>query len=149
MADASASALILFIAAVAVAAGVAGMMTTTVQDISSSVDVRGDSVSSEIRSDITIINDTGSDGLYDADENELTLYVKNTGSEPLTPADATIDVLIDGQYVEIDTLETLGDGERSWRPGEVLELTLTVELEDEHRVLVHTNNNEDTVVITV
>jgi flagellar protein FlaG len=60
MASVSVSHLIIFIAAMVVAASVAGALTTTVNDISDAIDEQGPSVSDDIRSDITIINDPGS-----------------------------------------------------------------------------------------
>lgn len=150
MAETSISALILFIAAVTIAAGVAGTMAVVVEDISSAVDVRGDNVAEEVRSDFTIISDTGSNSVYDAGEGEITLLVKNTGETPL-PADVnSIDVLVNGEYVMAENIEPLDAPESTWRPGEVARITLDHGLANgEHRIKVHINGNEDTVIIFV
>lgn len=150
MADTSISSLILFIAAVTIAAGVAGTMAIVVEDISSSVDVRGDNVAEEVQSDFSIISDTGSDAVYDDENSEITLLVKNTGDTPLTPDANTIDILVNGEYVNADTVETLDSPSSTWRPGEVARITLDHSLaEGEHRIKVHINGNEDTVIIFV
>ncbi len=147
MADSSASALILFIAAVAVAAGVAGMLTGTVEDISAAIDVRGDQVTEEVRSDITIISDTGSNAIYD--NGTISLYVKNTGNEPLPTSPDSTDIFVDGSYEPVSEIRNPETGNIStqWRPGEVAEIRVnrTLASGQEYRILVHTQGNKDTV----
>lgn len=121
MASVSVSHLILFIASIIVAASVAGTITNTVGELSESLDELGLDASQEVQTDIEIISDSGADsGIYSSDE--ITLYVKNTGSRQL-PADATtIDVFVNGEY-NTDTTLSVVDGNR-WLPGDVAVLTI-------------------------
>lgn len=78
MASVSVSELILFIAALTVALGVATTLTTNVADISNSIGERGGSVSDDIKTDVEIISDSGTpESIYDGDGN-VTILVKNT-----------------------------------------------------------------------
>ena len=79
MSGVSASHLVIFIASIVVAAGVAGTLVTQVDRVSTSIVSQNEDVEERIDTDIRIISDTGSDAIYDNDNNgTLTLYVKNT-----------------------------------------------------------------------
>ncbi len=154
MADTSATALILFIAAVAVAAGVAGIITGTVGDISDAIDIRGDQITEEVRSDITILGDPGSEAIYTEDASgngTITVYVKNTGAEPLTTRSDHITVLIDGTYEPISQLidPSSGDTLTQWKPGEIAKLQIerTLTAGQDYRVLINIQGSEDTAII--
>ena len=83
MASASISELIMFIAAVTVAAGVATTLTLNVADISHSLDQQSLDFAADIDTDIVIISDAGSvDSMYDG-SSTVTLLVKNTGERTL------------------------------------------------------------------
>lgn len=127
MASVSVSHLIIFIAAMLVAASVAGLLTNTVDDISNAIEEQGFSTSDEIRSDITIINDPGA-GVYDNDTNELTLYVKNTGSTELSTNSDNIDLFVNGIFtgVEDEDIEVLPEDEESrvWGRNDVVRITI-------------------------
>jgi len=148
MAGASVSEMILFIAALVVAASVAGTLTTQVDRVSDSLDDRSLDLSQEIRTDVTVISDPGAQ-VHDRDGNgNVTLYLRNTGSSSL-PADAeTIDVFFDGTYqstVAVTVVKpTNTDG--SWPRGGVIELSFDVgTLTDgsDHRVKLIVREDEE------
>lgn len=146
MASVSVSHMILFIASMLIAASVAGVFTSSVDQLSDAIDDQGLEVSDEIRTSIEIISDSGAgDAIYDEDEEELTLLVKNTGTNGLVPEATQLDVLVNGQFQSSESIEVelLGDGE-TWNQNEVVRVTIDVTLEDgDHRVKVIVNGDED------
>lgn len=147
MASVSVSQLILFIAAMLVAGSVAGLLTTTVDDIGNAIEEQGIATSEEIRSDITIINDPGA---TQSQDGNVTIYVKNTGNSELSTQPGDIDVLVNGIFVTgLDSGNiTLLDGAATWSEGEVVELV--VDASDvnagENRVQVTVDGAEDTFI---
>lgn len=153
MASVSVSHLIIFIAAMVVAASVAGVLTTTVTDISDAIDDQGPSVSDDIRSSIEIINDPGADVVFEneGNENELRLYVKNTGSRELPTEPSQIDVLINGQYSTADSVTVLPEDEDSevWGQNDVVRIDVVGNdriQEGENRVQITVGGADDTFV---
>jgi flagellar protein FlaG len=142
MASVSASHLILFIASMVIAAGVAGTFTQGVSRLSQGIDDQSLEVSEEVRTDIEVISDSGSP-VYDNESNTVTLLVKNTGTSTLPAESRFIDVLLDGQY-QTNVTVTVVDGDR-WRPNNVVRLELTdVDLaNDDHRVKLIVNGDEE------
>lgn len=122
MASVSISHLILFIASLIVAAGVAGTLTAGVDRVGAAIDDESLDVSQQLRTDIEVISDSGSSVHSNATGN-VTLYVKNTGSLNLPPDGTGLDVLVDGSYV-VDTTVTPLDG--SWNTGDVIVLEANV-----------------------
>lgn len=143
MASVSASHLIIFIASILVAASVAGTITSTVGQLGEAVDDLGVDASQEVRTDIEIISDSGA-AVYDTDGNEnITLYVKNTGSQRL-PADGSgLDVLLDGVYWS-DVSMSVVEGD-SWQPGAVVRLEISAPDLDsgDHRVQLTINGDRE------
>lgn len=149
MSSTSISSLILFIAAMVVAAGVAGTLVTAVTDVSSSVSTQTGDTAETIDTDIEIISDAGSDAVYDAENDTVTLYVKNTGENTLPSDGSGLDVVLDGEYVSSEAylpgdgsgIEIHGDDH--WRPGAVAELEIdrTLEAGAEHRAVVTINSS--------
>ncbi|AGB38106.1 flagellar protein G [Natronococcus occultus] len=151
MSSTSISSLILFIAAMIVAAGVAGTLVTAVTDVSGSVSTQTGNTAETIDTDIEIISDAGSDAVYDGDT--VTLYVKNTGENTLASDGSGLDVVLDGEYVVSEAYVDDGSeielhGDDHWRPGAVAELEIDLaaaDLEDgfdaggEHRAVVTIN----------
>jgi flagellar protein FlaG len=89
MASVSITHLILFIASLLVAASVAGVLTNEVGRLSQAINDQGLDASKDVRTDIEIISDSGSSGsIYDPNSGNVTLYVKNTGTQRL---DASAD----------------------------------------------------------
>lgn len=146
MASVSVSHLILFIASLLVAASVVGVFTESIGQVSQAIDERGVSVSENIRTDVTIISDSGSSAVYDSTNNTVTLHIKNTGTETL-PAEADqIDVLVDGQFTTDVEVTVLGDAE-TWGPGEVVRVEITPQQDSlgngDHRVKTIVNEDEE------
>lgn len=147
MASVSVSHMILFIASMLIAASVAGVFTSSVDELADAIDDQGPQISDQVRTSIDIISDSGSDTVYDAETENVTLLVKNVGSNELLPEETQIDVLINGQFKGNDELwiENLGEG-ATWSSNEVIQVTAHVDggLDDgDHRAKVIVNGNED------
>ena len=146
MGSESISSLILFIAAILVAAGVAGTLVASVDEVSGSIDTFSGSVSDDIDTDVEIISDPGSDAVYDESDETITLLVKNTGDRSLPDDGTELDVLVNGEYVTPDRLTVTVIEESTWRHGAVatVELDLEESLEtDEHRVMLTVPGDEE------
>jgi flagellar protein FlaG len=144
VASVSSSTLIIFIASLLVAASVAGTMTNGVQRLSGALGDRSIDVSNEIRSDVEIISDAGSpDSIYDSGANNLTLLIKNSGSQEIAPSTDSIDVIVDGEYQIQKAIEVVDGTE--WTPGNVVRLNATdVSLSSgDHRVVVIVNGDRE------
>ncbi len=145
MASVSVEQLILFIASIVIAAGVAGVFTSNVDDLAGAIDDRGLEVSDDIRTSVEIISDSGADAVYNETTNNVTLLVKNTGSSDLVADPSQVDVLLDGQF-RTDVSVALADGEgTSW--GQTRVATVTITKADlsagDHRVKLVVNGDEE------
>lgn len=148
MASVSASHLILFIASLVIAAGVAGTFTQGVSRLSQGIDDQSLEVSEEVRTDIEVISDAGSP-VYNNSSKEVTLLVKNTGTTDI-PADSRfVEILIDGQYRTNVTL-TVVDGEM-WRPNNVVRIEVAdADLSaGDHRAKIIVNGDEEVFAFRV
>jgi flagellar protein FlaG len=137
VASVSVSNLILFIAAMAIAAGVAGTMVDSVSGVSEALGAKSVDVAQDIETEVEVISDPGSGAIYDDGATEVTLLVKNTGSRSLPASAEGLELLIDGQYVPPGdvSVSVIGGGE--WRPGEVVRVRVDRSLgAGEHRVVV-------------
>jgi flagellar protein FlaG len=143
MAEISVPTLILFIASIVIAAGVAGVLIDTVSGISNAVDDRGGDVSKSIKTDAEIISDPEA-GVYDDVNNTLTLYVKNTGIRTLPADSATVDLFVDGRYQTSLTLTVVSGSE--WTPNAVAEIVVADVslLAGDHRVKLVVDTDEET-----
>jgi flagellar protein FlaG len=144
MASVSVSHLILFIASMLIAASVAGVFTSSVDELAGAIDDRGVQVSENVRTSIEIISDGGSDNIYDDGDETVTLLVKNVGTNELTVSDTQIDVLINGRFQAASdlSLDLLGDGQ-TWSPNEVVRITANQSLASgDHRAKVIVNDAE-------
>ena len=153
MSGVSASHLVIFIASIVVAAGVAGTLVTQVDRVSTSIVSQNEDVEERIDTDIRIISDTGSpDSIYDNDNNgTLTLYVKNTGGTELNVQEDDVDVLIEGSFNSPDTVSRVDDTTDRWPPGTVIEVTVSgpdIDTGDDVRITVSVRENEDTIRFT-
>lgn len=150
MASVSVSHLIIFIAAMIVASSVAGVLTTTVNDIGQAIDDQGLSVSDDIRSEIEIINDPGAAVVNESSSpNRVELYVKNTGSTELTTQPDNVDVFLNGQFRTADNVTVVSSDSQLWGRTEVVR----IDIEDtspitqgENRAKVRVDGAEDTFV---
>ncbi|MCU4751736.1 flagellar protein G [Halobacteria archaeon AArc-curdl1] len=144
MASESVSTLILFIAAMLLAAAIAGTLVANVNDISNSIDTQSSNVQQQLDTDIEIISDAGSDAIYDNDTGNITLLVKNTGQETLANDGTGIDVLVDGRFVSSNNFEIEVVTGEVWRRGEVAEIIIEEPLESgEHRVVVDVGGDRE------
>lgn len=142
-AGASATQMVFFIASVIIALSVVGAIFMNVQSLSSAVIIGSKTLSEQLKTDITVINDPEiipySSGTY-------TFYVKNTGVQEL--GTKYITVIIDGTIISDNDLnKTIIDGSQTtWLTGDVLMINATVTLpEGNHNLRVITSNGiEDT-----
>jgi flagellar protein FlaG len=141
VASVSSSHLILFIASLIIAASVAGTFTQGVQRLSSALGERSIDVSSDIRSDISIISDPGSGAI--ANDEAITVLVKNTGSRSLDAESDQIEVLVDGKY-QTGVSVTVVDG-AVWDAGNVAKITISAPSlsSGDHRVKIIVNGDEE------
>lgn len=115
--------LIFFIVAMIIAAGVAGVIYTNVNAVVNSTQSASNTLSKQLQTDITIINDPGN---IPKSGDIYTFYVKNTGKSTLTTE--LVSVLINGVYIPDDDVQkTVIDGGITpvWRTSEVLQLDVT------------------------
>lgn len=119
MAGGSAAELILFIAAIVVAASVAGTLTSEVDRVSDAISAKSLDVAGEIRADAEIVSDAGAQ-VYNRSGNEnVTIHVRNTGASDLPAESGTIDVLLDGEYQTGVNVSVVGGG-TTWHRGDVV-----------------------------
>lgn len=136
-ADTSATHMIFFIVSVVISLGVVGALFMNVQSISNAATMGSKTLSEQLKTDITVINDP------DAIPNPggaYTFYVKNTGKAALSTA--YITVIIDGSVVPDDSLSKtiLGEG-TVWQTGDVLQIDATVIIASgSHKIRVITDN---------
>lgn len=157
MSGISASTLVIFIASILVAAGVAGTLVTTVGDISSSAETQGDAISDSINTEIELLNDGRGSNFYQEDvENNggenvealITLYARNAGSTMLSQDPDRINVLVNGQLIPSDDLAIAsvnGGDPDVWVEDEVIEIeiSLSEQLEgSDNRVTVSVEGSE-------
>lgn len=148
MASVSVSTLIIFIASMLVAATVAGALVTGVDRISNSVTDRSVDTSEEVRTDVAIISDAGSDAVYEESggDGTITVLAKNTGSQTLAATTDQVDVLVDGQYVPSRSLNvtSLEGAALNWRTGTVIRIEVDRTLDaGDHRVQLTVNGDEE------
>jgi len=148
MASVSASHLVLFIASLVIAAGVAGTFTQSISRLSQGIDDQSLEVSEEVRTDIEVISDAGSP-VYNDSTKEVTLLVKNTGTSDLQSDSRFVEILLDGQYRTNVTL-TVVDGE-AWRPNNVVRIVISdVDLSaGDHRAKIIVNGDEEVFAFRV
>jgi flagellar protein FlaG len=145
VASTSVSTLVIFIAAVSIAAAVSGVMVTTVGDIANSVDERGGDVAADLDTDIEIISDSSSDAVYDDTRDEVTVLVKNTGRRTLAAQSSVLEVLVDGRYVSPSSYNASVLGGDTWRTGDVARVVVNESLAaDDHRVTVVVGSERET-----
>lgn len=147
MASVSISHMVIFIASLVIAAGVVGTMVTGVERVNTALEDNSLDASEQLRTDITVISDSGSE-VYDPDDDTLTVLVKNTGTQPLPPDGTNLDVLVNGQYVVPGDLETevVNGPNDAWSRSEVLRLEIHSQAleEGDHRVHLTINGEEET-----
>ncbi|NHN41649.1 flagellar protein G [Halorubellus sp. JP-L1] len=144
MASSSVSSLILFIAAMIIAASVAGTMVTNVAQVSDAIDSRSVDAEQRIDTEIEIISDPGSSAVYDDGSTTVSLLVKNTGANTLPAEPGKVDVIVDGEYVSASAQTFFVLDETSWRTGTVVRLEIDRSLDPgEHRVVLVVNGDRE------
>lgn len=151
MADASISQLIVLVVSLSIAATVGGMVMQSAGMISGSIEDQSQTVSRQIETDIEIINDP--QYMFEnvnGGDNNLVLYVKNTGSEKIENSYSIIDVFVDGTYLSEGNIEKRNIiGDVRWYPSRVLKIVTNYTKENlksgDHRVKLIVYNNEDTL----
>jgi flagellar protein FlaG len=149
VASVSSAHLVLFIAAVVVAAALAGTMTNSASRIGEAVQDRAVDDSEAIDGEIRIVSDAESPGsVYNDTAETLTLYVKNTGAGTLPSAPEDVTVLVDGAYQSNVSTTVLEASE--WRSGELLRVQVNVSLpaNTQTRVVVQSRGARDLFVFT-
>lgn len=147
MASQSVGSLILFIASLVVAAGVAGTLSTGVQRISSSIDEGSLDTAQQIRTDIEIVNDPGRN--YDH-TNDLTIYIKNTGTQGILNKSGSFSIIANGDFVPNSDI-TVSDANNNnldvFREGDVAEVVIPASYiqgpDKDNRILVTVNSDEE------
>lgn len=122
-AETSSTHLIFFIVAMIIAASVAGMIYTNVNAVVNSTQSASSTLSRQLQTDITIINDPGN---IPKSGNVYTFYVKNTGKSTLTIE--LVSVLVNGVYIPDAAVQKTVIGSETptiWRTSEVLQLEVT------------------------
>lgn len=145
MASESVSSLILFIASLVVAAGVAGTLTTGVQRVSSSIDEGSLDTAQQIRTDVEIINDPGRN--YNSGD-QLTLYVKNTGTQGILNKSESFDIVFNGQFIsnsDISVSDANGNNVEAFREDDVAEIDIqSPDIQSgDNRVFLTVNSDEE------
>lgn len=147
MASVSTSHLIIFVASLVVAAGVVGTLTTGVDRVSNAVQDGSLDVSQQVRTDVTIISDPKSD-VHNESAGNVTIYVRNTGSQTIPVRGSAVDVLLNGEYKAGSDLhiELVSDSDNSdvWRPEEVVAITVSdTGIQTDNRLFLTVNGDEE------
>ena len=146
MASASVSELIMFIAAVSVAAAVSGALVTTVGGISGSLDERGTDVAADIDTDVEVISDPASGAVYDSQTENVRVLIKNTGRRTIPTDGTAVEVLLDGRYVSPSAYNITVIGGGNWHEGDVVRIVVNESLTSgDHRVTVIVESERETL----
>jgi len=145
MASVSVSHLIIFIASLVVAAGVAGTLTTGVERVSNAVEDGSLDVSQQVRTDIDIVSDPDSPSI-DGNGN-LTVHVRNTGSQGIFIQRDSIDMVLNGDFVsnsEFTVTDANGDRTTA-RTGDVMAININSTYIDsgDNRLYITINSDEE------
>ena len=145
MASVSASHLIIFVASLVIAAGVVGTLTTGVERVSSSIDDGSLDVSQQIRMDMSIISDPNRP---QTNGDELTIHVRNTGSQSVPIDPSEFDVVFNGEFIASLSVDNANDNGNDdvWRPGGVVEITVNgIDIDEfDNRLFLTVNGDEET-----
>jgi flagellar protein FlaG len=122
-AETSSTHLIFFIVAMIIAAGVAGVVYTNVNAIANASHASSSTLSQQLRTDITIINDPNN---VPKSGDIYTFYILNTGKSTLTTD--FVSVLINGVYIPEDDIQKSiidGGSTTTWRQEDILQIEIT------------------------
>lgn len=147
MASTSIETLILFIATMLIAVSVAGTFTESVGRLARDIVAQGTQVTEEVRTDVEIISDGGSDAVYDEATTNVTLLVKNAGTNALAPEVSTIGLYVDSRYQSDFEVTLVTDGS-TWEPGGVVRVETDTDVAPDtglHRARVIVNGDRETL----
>jgi flagellar protein FlaG len=138
--------MVLFIAGLVVAASVAGTLITQVDRFEDALSATSIDVSQQVRTDVEIISDSGAQ-VYDRNgQNNVTIYVRNTGSEDLEATASQLSVLFDGE-LQTDVYVSVESGGPGWSQGGVVNVTFgagSLAGGTDHRVKLIVDGDEET-----
>lgn len=142
-AGASATQMVFFITSVIIALSVVGAIFMNVQSLSSAVIIGSKTLTEQLKTDITVINDPD---FTQYSSGNYTFYVKNTGVQEINTQ--YINVILDGEFIPDSDLDKtiIGDGQ-TWLTGDVLKINATINplATGSHNLRVITSNGiEDT-----
>ncbi len=120
MSDSSTTQMIFFVAAIVVAASLAGVFIGLSANMAQAVEKRAINFSDKLDTSIKIINDPA---FMPYQDSNLTLYVKNTGANQMLPTGLL--VMIDGKDQNSSSWTIIG-GSNIWGPSIVLEIHLNI-----------------------
>lgn len=149
MASVSSAHLVLFIAVVLFSAALAGTLTESATSLGESIEDATGADADRTNADVRIVSDAQAPtAVYDADNETLTVLVKNIGARTLRSEPGDVTVLVDGAY-QADTQTTVLDAD-TWRPGTVLRVRANVSLDPntKTRVVVDAGGARDRFVFT-
>jgi len=141
--------LVLFIAAILVAAVLAGTMTQSASRLGNAIEESSGAESAQTDAEIAIVSDPESpNAVYDNASETLTVYVKNVGASTLPSGAADVTALVNGHH-QSDVRTTVLDDDQ-WRPGSLLRVRVNVTLADgaHTRVVVNPTGARDTFTFT-
>ncbi|RJX51425.1 flagellar protein G [Halonotius pteroides] len=146
MASVSVSHLIIFIASLVVAAGVAGTLTTGVERVSNAVEDGSLDVSQQVRTDIDIVSDPANPTI-DGTTGNLTVHVRNTGSQAIFIRPDAVDMVLNGQFVTNSdfTITDANGGKTVARTGDVMAIEIDSSLvqSGDNRLFLTINSDEE------
>ncbi|OPY32560.1 MAG: Archaebacterial flagellin [Methanomassiliicoccales archaeon PtaU1.Bin124] len=118
-ADTSVTHMIFFVAAILIAASMAGVFLSVGFDMASSIDKSSKNVENRMNSELRIINDPT---MMPYTGNNLTIYVENTGDTLLLPT--TLAVVLDGILVNDTFMQVMGESQGRWGPSVTLKINI-------------------------
>jgi flagellar protein FlaG len=118
-ADGAVSQMIFFIAAILVAASMAGVFLTVGYNMAEKISNESTAITDLASSELRIINDPV---MMPYSEGNLTVYVENLGSNVLSTSSLT--VMLDGVYINSTYFQFLGPGVTRWGPSVVLQMNI-------------------------
>jgi flagellar protein FlaG len=142
--------MIFFIAAVVVSIAIVGVLFGATYKFTDSIERRADDLSDELGTSISILNDEKAMP-YNASNNTLFVYVKNTGSTILTMTNKSVLVLINGTAYSNLTFWIVGGG-TDWAPDTVATILIgDISLPaDDHTLKVYVKKGaSDTLEFTI
>lgn len=111
--------MIFFIAAILVAASMAGVFLSVGYSMAEKVSNESSAITDLSNSELRIINDPV---MMPYSNGNLTVYVENLGSNVLSTASLT--VMLDGIYINSTFFQYLGSGVTRWGPSVVLQINI-------------------------